>query len=121
MKAFTEDLEACWAYLRCPALHHKRIRTTNLLERAFVEQKRRTKIIPRFPGLAVQPALRPVQGTGWTEKSCLKLVFASLWQTSQRWQGVRMSEIEQHQLQELRTELGVLPPGSSGEALRRAA
>ena len=42
MKSFTDDLEACWSYLRCPAVHHKRIRTTNLLERAFVEQKRRT-------------------------------------------------------------------------------
>jgi transposase-like protein len=105
VKAFTQDLEACWAYLRCPAIHHKRIRTTNLLERAFVEQKRRTKIIPRF----------------WTEKSCLKLVFATLWQASQRWQGVRMSEFEQQQLRALRAELGLLPPGSSGEALRRAA
>ena len=42
MKSFTNDLEACWSYMRCPAVHHKRIRTTNLLERAFVEQKRRT-------------------------------------------------------------------------------
>jgi transposase-like protein len=78
MKSFTNDLEACWSYMRCPTVHHKRIRTTNLLERAFVEQKRRTKIIPGF----------------WTEKSCLKLVFATLWQASQRWRGVRMSEFE---------------------------
>lgn len=105
MKAFLDDLEACWAYLRCPAIHHKRIRTTNLLERAFVEQKRRTKIIPRF----------------WTEKSCLKLVFATLWQASQRWQGVRMSEFEQQQLLQLRRELGLLPPPTAGEALRPAA
>ena len=39
MKSFTDDLEACWSYLRCPAVHHRRIRTANMLERAFVEQK----------------------------------------------------------------------------------
>jgi hypothetical protein len=44
-----------------------------------------------------------------TEKSCLKLVFATLWQTSQRWQGVRMSEFERQQLRQLRHELGQSP------------
>ena len=29
---FTNDLEAYWAYMRCPVIHYKRIRTTNLLE-----------------------------------------------------------------------------------------
>ena len=105
IKSFTNDLEACWSYMRCPAVHHKRIRTTNLLERAFVEQKRRTKTIPGF----------------WTEKSCLKLVFATLWQTSQRWRGVRMSEFEQQQLLQLRAELGLLPATRSREALRKIA
>jgi putative transposase len=105
MKAFTDDLEACWAYLRCPSIHHRRIRTTNVLERAFVEQKRRTKVIPGF----------------WTEKSCLKLVFATLWQTSQRWRGVRMSEFEQQQLLQLRADLGLLPATRSGEAMRKIA
>ena len=35
MRAFSDDLEACLTHLRCPAAHHKSIRTTNLLERAF--------------------------------------------------------------------------------------
>lgn len=78
MKSFQDDWEACLAYLRCPQIHHKLIRTTNLIERSFLEQKRRTKVIPRF----------------FTEKSCLKLVFATLWQASQRWHGVRMGELE---------------------------
>ena len=47
MRSFQDDWEACVAYLRCPAIHHKRIRTTNLLERSFGEQRRRTKVIPR--------------------------------------------------------------------------
>jgi putative transposase len=92
MRSFQDDWEACVAYLRCPAIHHKRIRTTNLLERSFLEQRRRTKVIPRF----------------FTEKSCLKLVFATLWRASQRWQGVRMSEVERQQLKLLRRELGLL-------------
>jgi len=73
---FQNDLEACLAFLKCPAIHHNRIRTTNLLERAFLEQRRRTKTIPRF----------------FDERSCLKLVFATLWQASERWQNVKMSE-----------------------------
>jgi transposase-like protein len=105
MKSFTDDLEACWSYLRCPAVHHRRIRTTNLLERAFVEQKRRTKTIPGF----------------WTEKSCLKLVFATLWQTSQRWRGVRMSEFEQQQLLQLRAELGLSQPTRSVDVVKKVA
>ena len=69
MKAFSEDLEACLVHLRCPMVHSKAIRTTNLLERTFEEEKRRTKVIPRF----------------FDEKSCLKLVFATLIRVSQRW------------------------------------
>ena len=92
MKSFQDDWEACIAYLRCPHVHHKRIRTTNLLERSFGEQRRRTKVIPRF----------------FTERSCLKLVFATVWRASQRWQGVKMSELERQQLRLLRRELGLL-------------
>ena len=96
MRSFQDDWEACIAYLRCPAAHHKRIRTTNLLERSFLEERRRTRTIPRF----------------FSEKSCLKLVFATLWRASQRWQGVRMSELERQQLKLLRHELGLLPDGT---------
>jgi putative transposase len=105
MKSLIDDLEACWAYLCCPAIHHKRIRTTNLLERAFGEQKRRTKVIPRF----------------MTEQSCLKLVFATLWQVSKRWHGVRMSEFEQQQLIRLRAELDLMTKAEAKDALRKVA
>jgi transposase-like protein len=96
MHSFQDDWEACVAHLRCPAIHHKRIRTTNLLERSFLEERRRTRTIPRF----------------FSEKSCLKLVFATLWRASQRWQGVRMSHIERQQLRLLRRQLGLLPDGT---------
>jgi len=89
MRCFQDDLEACLVYLHCPLAHHKSIRTTNLLERAFQESRRRTKVIPKF----------------FTEKACLKLVFSALWKTSQRWRKVTMTELEQQQLKLLRKEL----------------
>jgi transposase-like protein len=89
MRSFQNDLEACLAYLRCPMAHHKAIRTTNLLERAFQESRRRTKVIPHF----------------FTERACLKLVFSALWQTSQRWRRVTMTQLEQQQLAQLRYDL----------------
>lgn len=107
MKAFSEDLEACLVHLRCPVVHRKAIRTTNLLERTFEEEKRRTKVIPRF----------------FDEKSCLKLVFATLIRVSQRWQRIRMGTFELAQIDRLRRELGLLPPSPSvaKERNRRAA
>ena len=93
MKSFQGDWEACVAYLRCPQVHHQRVRTTNLIERSFLEERRRTKVIPRF----------------FTEQSCLKLAFASRWQASQRWQNLRMSEFERQQLALLRQGPGLAP------------
>ena len=43
---FEDDFEACIAHLRMPITHRRAIRTTNLLERLFVEERRRLKIIP---------------------------------------------------------------------------
>jgi putative transposase len=43
---FIDDFEACIAHLRFPMTHRRAIRTTNLLERLFVEERRRLKIIP---------------------------------------------------------------------------
>ena len=41
-----DDFEACIAHLRFPLAHRRAIRTTNLLERLFGEERRRTKVIP---------------------------------------------------------------------------
>ncbi len=91
MASFSDDLEASLAHLEAPLAHRKYIRTTNLIERSFVEERRRTKIIPRF----------------FNEKSGLKLVYAVLWRASERWQRVRMSELERRQLEVLRARLGL--------------
>ena len=83
MACLEDDLEASLSHLKLPSLHQKMIRTTNLCERSFVEQRRRTKVIPRF----------------FDEKGCIKLVFATLWRASQRWCGVRFTTLEQQQLE----------------------
>ncbi len=94
MKAFEEDLDACLNHLRCPARHRKAIRTTNLLERTFEEERRRSKVIPRF----------------FDEKSCLKLAFATLIRVSERWQRLGMNSFEKGQIRNLREELKLSPP-----------
>lgn len=88
-----DDLEARLHHLRVPINHRRYVRTTNLIERSFLEERRRTKVIPRF----------------FDERSCLKLVFATLQRASQRWQRVRITELEQKQLLVLRHDLGLNP------------
>ncbi len=97
----TNDFPIFLNFLCCPPLHHRCIRTTNLIERAFAEQRRRTKTIPRF----------------LDERSCLKLVFATLWQASERWQRVRMTDLELAMLRRLRQELGLDPAVSQASSL----
>jgi putative transposase len=47
---FMDDFKACIAHLRFPVAHRRAIRATNLLERLFVEERRRLKIIPNAFG-----------------------------------------------------------------------
>lgn len=93
IKCFQEDLDACLNHLKCPVRHRRFITSTNLVERSFLEEKRRSKVIPRF----------------FDEKSCLKLAFASLLRTSWKWRKVTISFSEQGELLELRYQLGQLP------------
>lgn len=89
VRTFLDDLDACLAHLRCPEVHRRAIRTTNVIERAFEELRRRTKVIPRF----------------FDERSCLKLAYAELLRAGQRSRRVRMSDIELRQLEILRAEI----------------
>ena len=102
---FNEDSNGLLAHLRLPARHRIHCRTTNLIERSFEEERRRTKVIPRFSD----------------ERSAMKLVFAVLIRCSERWSRVSVSDIERHQLQLLRAELGIDPPpaGEKEERSRR--
>jgi putative transposase len=84
-----DDFEACIAYLKFPLAHRRAIRTTNLLERLFGEERRRTKVIPHAFG----------------ERAILKLMYAALIRAAERWHGLRMTEFELRQLKAIRDEL----------------
>ena len=89
MACFEQDLEACLHCLRFPKEHHKRIRTTNLLERLFGENRRRVKVIPHF----------------FDEKAGMKLVYATLIASSKKWRGVRMTPLISKRVDELWKEV----------------
>ena len=69
--------------------HRRAIRTTNLLERLFVEERRRLKIIPNAFG----------------EKAVLKLMFGAMIRAAERWRAIRVSELERRQMRAAREEL----------------
>lgn len=101
MAVIETDLPALVTHLRFPSEHRKRIRTTNLLERTFVEVRRRTKIIGRFPG----------------ETSALSLIWAVLELSSRAWRGVKMNPKTVAEIERLRRELRDSPaPPATVEA-----
>ena len=89
LACFEDDFEACIAHLRLPVTHRRFARTTNLLERLFVEERRRLKIIPN----------------GFGEKPVLKLMFGALIRAAERWRGLRFTEFELRQIAAVRKEL----------------
>jgi putative transposase len=103
MASLADDLEASLAHLKLPVRHRVNARTTNLLERSFEEERRRTKVIPRL----------------LDEKSAMKLVFATLMRCSDRWNRVSVSDLERQQLRLLRRELGIDPPPPKVTKARR--
>jgi transposase-like protein len=86
---FMDDFEACIAHLRLPIGHRRATRTTNLLERLFVEERRRLKIIPNAFG----------------EKAVLKLMFGAMIRAAERWRAIKITEFERRQMAALRKEL----------------
>jgi putative transposase len=86
---FMDDFEACIAHLRMPIPHRRAIRTTNLLERLFVEERRRLKIIPNAFG----------------EKPVLKLMFGAMIRAAERWRAIKVTDFERRQMVAIRQEL----------------
>jgi transposase-like protein len=86
---FLDDFEACTAQLRFPVSHRKVIRTTNLLERLFQEERRRMKIIPNAFG----------------ERPVLKLMYAALIRATEGWRGIKITAFERKQCEAIRKEL----------------
>lgn len=90
MKTIDEHQDQLAAHLRFPSEHRKRLRSTNLLERTFVEVRRRTKVIGRFPG----------------ETSALTLIWAVLELTSRGWRGVTMTPRAVAEIERIRRARG---------------
>ena len=86
---FMDDFEACIAHLRMPVNHRRAIRTTNLLERLFVEERRRLKIIPNAFG----------------EKAVLKLMFGAMIRAAERWRPIKVTDFQRRQMAAIREEL----------------
>jgi len=86
---FEDDFDACIAHLRLPIGHRRAIRTTNLLERMFGEERRRTKVIPHAFG----------------EHAAMKLMYAALMRARQGWRNVIVTPFEFKQIEMLREQL----------------
>jgi transposase-like protein len=69
-----ERLADCLTFYRFPEVHWKRIRTSNVLERAFKEVRRRTNVVGRFP----------------TEQAALNMIFGVLTEDRVKWRSVPM-------------------------------
>jgi len=85
-RCLLDDAEASLNPLCVPQRHQQYVRTSNLAERAFEEERRRTKVIPHL----------------WEESGLVKLVFAVLIRVSARWGKKCFSEFEQQPIRSLR-------------------
>jgi putative transposase len=103
VQCFCDDFDACIAHLRFPLRHRRVIRTTNLLERLFGEERRRTKVIPHAFG----------------ERPVLKLMYAAVIRAADRWRGLTVGEFEQRQLRAIREELDRAHAGRTRPAVRQ--
>ena len=63
------DLEELLAFFACPAVHWKRLRTTNVIERLFVEVRRRIRTMCAFT----------------TRSSCERILFSVFDRMNQHW------------------------------------
>jgi putative transposase len=111
-RCLLDDAEASLNHLYVPQRHQQYVRTSNLAERAFEEERRRTKVIPHL----------------WDEGSVVKLVFAVLIRVSERWGKKCFSEFEQQQIRSLRRrrkldehEVSLSTPPTESQSRRSAA
>jgi len=88
-RCLLDDADASLNHLAVPQRHQQYVRTSNLVERTFVEERRRTKVIPHL----------------FDEGSLVTLVFGVLIRVSDRWTKKGFSEFEQHQIRSLRERL----------------
>ena len=101
MRVIDDNVDQLVAHLRFPLEHRKRTRSTNLLERTFVEVRRRTKIIGRFPG----------------ETSALALIWAVLELASRGWRGITMTPRAVAEIERLRRRINTRAHHSTAEVI----
>ncbi|MBM4256796.1 MAG: IS256 family transposase [Deltaproteobacteria bacterium] len=88
-RCLLDDADASLNHLAVPQRHQQYVRTSNLVERTFVEERRRTKVIPHL----------------WAEGDVVMLVYDVLIRVSERWDKKCFSELEQQQMRSLRVHL----------------
>jgi putative transposase len=88
-RCLLDDAAASLNHLAVPKRPQQYVRTSKLVERACVEERRRTKVIPHL----------------WTEGSLVHLVFGVLIRVSDRWGKKGFREFEQQQIRNLRERL----------------
>ena len=69
MSCLEQDLEELLAFFDCPPAHWKRLRTTNVIERLFVEVRRRIRTMCAFT----------------TRDSCERILFSVFDRMNQHW------------------------------------
>jgi putative transposase len=92
-EVLSRDIDDCLTFYRFPQAHWKRIRSTNVIERAFREVKRRTRVVGRFPN----------------EKSALALIWASIARDRLHWHGMRLTHGLILQIDQARQSLAQSP------------
>jgi transposase-like protein len=73
------DLEELLPFLACPAAHRRKVRTTNAIERAFREVRRRTRPMSCFTN----------------NSSCERIIYAVISHLNRSWEGKRLPEFTQ--------------------------
>ena len=76
-----------WRQLRCQ--QRLRTSTTSLLERLFLEERRRLKVLPHAAG----------------ERPILKLMFPAMTRAGERWRAFRITDFERRQMAAVRDDL----------------
>jgi putative transposase len=88
------NIEETWTFYRLPLMHHKHLKSTNLLERFNQEIKRRTLVVRIFPN----------------EASCLRLVRAVAAEQHEEWmEGSRYlnAELLREQIKPRKTTMAI--------------
>ena len=75
-----QDLDTLLSFLACPEAHRKAVRTTNAIERAFREVRRRTRPMTCFTN----------------DASCERIIYAVVSHLNRSWEGRPLQQFTQN-------------------------